>query len=82
MSELDKMVKAKEEHHTEEIGFFLDWLWERGIRLARWTEKRGRSELCLVQETPEQLIAAYVGVDLNQVEKEKRQLLDEIRRKG
>lgn len=36
MTELDKMLAAKKEHHTEELGLFLEWLQSKGIRLARW----------------------------------------------
>lgn len=74
--ELDKMRRAREELHTEDIGHFLAWLQDTGIVLARWD----RSGKRLVRDYTSilSLLAKYTGVDLRKVEVERQELLDAL----
>lgn len=72
--ECEKMKDVQED--SQKIGEFLDWLLnKRGLVICKW-EKSGYFEY---RRNIEELLAEYFGIDLNKVEKEKRQMLDEIR---
>lgn len=64
---------------AEIIGEFLEWLGEQGKAIAEW-EKRGDFD----QMWPDgiginQRLADYFSIDLKVIEKEKQQMLEEIR---
>jgi hypothetical protein len=68
-SEINRMLEVKERSQT--IGEFLDWMKSQG-----WTfHNRGR------HLDIEKLLAEYFNIDLQQVEKEKMMILDDIRSK-
>jgi hypothetical protein len=73
--ELDKLQRATEERHTQEIGEFLEWLAADGIVLCRVWE----DGILPDRETTEKRLARYVGVDLQKAEKERRQMLEDLR---
>jgi hypothetical protein len=92
--ELDKLITLKDEWHTEKIGEFIDWLSEQGIVLAKRHEHADdcyeegfrtpqcgyrNDSLAPHDEVLEKLLARYVGVDLDKVEKERQRLLQAIR---
>lgn len=59
------------------IGDFLQWLEERGIRLAR---PHGQfSELMPIGESKDALLYAYLDIDPIKLEQEKRDMLDHLR---
>lgn len=70
--ELDRMRKAREEGHSEDIGAFLEWLGEQGLIIGRW-----RNDTGFAQEGGgiQQLLATYFKIDLNEVDRERRALL-------
>jgi hypothetical protein len=93
MTELEKMEKAKAEG-SQVIGEFLEWLQgEKGVVLAtyhehskaecgslRWPECGIYSEQPVIFHcSTERLLAEFFEIDLDQVEREKQALLDEIR---
>lgn len=77
--ELDKLVKAREIYHTEAIGDFLEWLNGQGIILARYNIDSFTSRLNPVHISIEKLLADYTKIDLQRVEKERRELLNRMR---
>ena len=80
--ECEKLVKHRQESQT--IGKFLDWLkHERGCVIAYWDkgEYRGDDEqLYPCRDTIEQLLAEYFNIDLNKVEKERQQIIEDLRK--
>lgn len=71
--------------HSQLIGEFLDWLDTEDIHLAVWRNEDENGEELLFptleyhHETRERILARHFGIDLNDVENEKRALLDWIR---
>lgn len=87
---LDKMAGVKE--RSQVIGEFLDWLGTQGMHLctlqdvpmAFWDEYQGAMDVEEVTYWPvnkniERLLAEYFGIDLDQAEQERRELLERIR---
>lgn len=73
--ELDKQSAAiKDGAHR--IGEFLDWLAEKGYHLGRYNEN-GRAYDAGPQFAD--LIAGFYGVDLDEIERERRAILAYIR---
>jgi len=66
-----KAVSAR----SQEIGEFIDWLHEKGFRLAKYHGQELRS----VYTDPEQLLAEFFKINLKKVEKERSQLLAWLR---
>lgn len=64
--ECTKLALASEE--SKKLGYFLDWLQEKGI------------DLNLVYN-PEELLAEYFDIDLKKIEKERRDILKNIQEK-
>lgn len=69
---------------ADAIGGFLDWLRERRIGLARWTDIEGLRDprLMLIRDTPEQLIGEFLGISSDDLEREKRAMLEAIHHVG
>jgi len=60
----------------EAINDFLTWLRkERGVELARWNEYYG-DRLDPANVVLDEVIAEFLGIDLNQLEAERRALLE------
>jgi len=79
MNELDKLVKVRAELHLQSIGEFLEWLGDQGIFLARYNESQFITKIHPLNISFEKLLADYAGIDLQKVEKERRNLLKKIR---
>lgn len=73
--ECEKMIKVKEE--SQNIGEFIDWLYTRYMHIAFYDEE-GNLHPALI--STEKLLAEYFNIDLDKVEKEKRQMLEELRK--
>lgn len=71
--EHDKVQKIAPQ--SQAIGEFLEWLQERGTVLAEYDGDR----LWPQSFTTETLLAKFFDIDLNKLEKEKREMLKEIR---
>lgn len=76
--ELDKIKKVSEK--SNEIGSFLDWLMnEKEIELAIYNDKE---RLIPKHIDKEKLLAEYFEIDLDKAEKERVQILEDIRSKN
>lgn len=74
-SEIEKVRAVRERSQT--IGAFLEWLQSKEYVIASWGAD---DKLYPVRDSIEQLLAQYFDIDLKKLEKEKRALLDEIRK--
>ena len=72
--ECDRALGLREQNQT--IGQFIDWLNEHGMCIA---STRGDG-YWPVNHSIEKLIADYQGIDLKKMEKEKRKLLEWVRK--
>lgn len=72
MGELERMAQIRQ--YSQPIGEFLEWL------KSRYTicESSGHG-YCPVLKSTEELLAEYFEVDLEQAEREKRELLRQVR---
>jgi hypothetical protein len=87
--ECEKMKKVQSK--SQAIGSFLEWLQSKKIELMTWLIPEYNEELdeylpeekgyYSINKNIEELLAEYFGIDLKKIEKEKRQMLDEIRSK-
>lgn len=76
---LDKMLRVK--NQSQKIGEFLEWLSSaKHYHIARWSNEE--EQLVHVSESIETLLAEYFEIDLKQAERERRKILNLIRRKG
>lgn len=79
--ECEKMMAVKDK--SQVIGEFLEWLqYERSITVELCVRNDIHDKLFPFNFSTEKLLAEFFNIDLNKVEKEKRQILDELRRKG
>jgi len=75
--EHEKLEKIKD--FSQKCGEFLDWLQhEKGLFLATYSGEEG-DELYRADETINQLLVEFFGIDLKKLEAEKLKMLDEIR---
>jgi hypothetical protein len=72
---LDRMRAVKP--CAEILGPFLEWLQEQGYVICEWSESGGYGvpAWAPIRQNIEQLLADYFGIDLEQVEAEKRAVL-------
>lgn len=70
---LDKMKACQAE--SQAIGNFLEWLQEKEIYLCSWD-----GEYSAIRGNREELLAQYFEIDLKEAEKERRLILDNIRK--
>ena len=73
--ELDKMKAVQGD--SQVIGAFIDSLSEQGIHLAKYGDG---DDMWPVSKSIEQILADYFEIDLVKVEKERRAILDHIRK--
>lgn len=74
-SEIEKVKAVSERSQT--IGGFLEWLQSKEYVIASWG---AYDNLYQERRSIEEWLAQYFGIDLKKLEKEKRALLDEIRK--
>jgi len=76
--EHEKQAKVLDQSQT--IGSFLDngGLGD-GVVLAKWDERPGRDNLYPIHMDINKILAAYFEIDLNKIEKEKQQMLKDLR---
>lgn len=63
---------------SQVIGEFIEWLREQGIYLAT----DDFDKIYPIHQSVETLLASFFEIDLNVIEKEKRQMLDSLRGDG
>lgn len=73
--ELDKMLSIVDEHDTQTVGDFLDWLFEAGYQICEWDG----DSFAPVHKRIELWLAARHGIDLDVVEKERAAVLEAVR---
>lgn len=74
---LDRL--AAEKHKTQIIHDFPEEIALQGIVLAKWMTHGGSSENLVPVYGRDKLLASFIGVDLDEVEREKQALLGKIR---
>jgi hypothetical protein len=72
-----KMLACTEERNA--VGDFLDWLQEQQYVIAEQEQGSWRN-LVRVRNSIEDWLALYLGIDMEKIEAEKRQMLVEVRR--
>ena len=85
--ECEKLASVSKE--SNKIGQFMDWLInEKGYELGRW-EDIENVELDVTYEglnpvnlNIESILAEYYNIDMNKVEKERQQILEDLRIRG
>jgi hypothetical protein len=75
--ECDKLAKIGKESYK--LGEFIDWLREDGIIFCEWVKDYDYP--VQRREDTEHLLARYFKIDLDLVEKERGQLLEELRKR-
>ncbi len=76
--ECEKMQGVKDK--SQAIGEFLEWLnYEKHIILATAGDEENSGDLSMIHYSSEELLAEFFEIDLKKVEKEKQQILKEIR---
>jgi len=85
--ECEKLLKVSE--RSQIIGEFLEWLNEKNLTICEIQEdfpceECGEESLQYVQnyKSIEDRIADFFGIDMNKVEKERQQMLDDIRKEN
>lgn len=82
--ECEKLLKFSKK--SQMIGEFLEWLRNtKEITLARWD--KDECDFCRTEDdvlvpaydATEKLLAEFFGIDMDKVEKERQQLLEELR---
>ena len=68
---------------SQKLGEFLDWLRNvKGWELCTQQEHESEIRLCPVHYNPETLLAEYLDVDLDEVEKERQAMIAEMQGKA
>ena len=78
--ELDKMLAAKEKSLV--VSEFLDWLDVQCYKICCCDDDDNSNELYYIDETKEQLLANFFGIDLDKCEKEKQQILANLQKQN
>jgi len=84
--ECEKLRKAAPT--SQKIGEFLEWLSEQGIHLATWGKREIEQDnghcweediLMLYSSTTEKLLARFFDINLEEVEAERRDIMETLR---
>ena len=62
------------------IGEFLDWLSDYEIVLARYNPNSRLDQLMEHSESTESLLAKFFDIDMGEVERERQQMIDDLRK--
>jgi cobalamin biosynthesis Mg chelatase CobN len=73
--EHEKLHKVADE--SQSIGEFLAWMNRTGYLIGTWNERKGRIDE--VSMTIQELLGEYYGIDPEKLNKEKDQILLELR---
>lgn len=71
-------LMASVQGQSQPIGEFIEWLGENGMAICTSEEGLRGTTFFPVLESTEKLLARHFGVDLNAVERERRQVLAEL----
>lgn len=78
--ELDKMLAVKE--RSQAISEFLEWLGTTNEPISFCFYDADRDEYMTIPQSTKQLLAEFFGIDLNKCERERQQLLADLRANG
>jgi hypothetical protein len=83
-TETEKFAKVVESGDNQVIGEFIDWLGEHGYWVSEYVKIEGfRDEMLMpIRKSNASLLADYFGIDLAQLDREKRDLLAKIQSGG
>ena len=79
--ECEKLAAVSDK--SQAIGAFLEWLREtKEYEIAKWDtdDRLGIDKLSPVHYSIESLLAEYFEIDMNKVEKERQQILEDVRK--
>lgn len=71
---LDKIHKIKP--FSQNIGDFLEWLEEQGMRICSLVGREGFKEWAPIPQGKIRLLEPYFGIDQNQAEEERKAVLE------
>jgi len=79
-TETEKFAKVVESGDNQVISGFIDWLNEHGYWIGEWVkfEERRDETLVPIRKSNAALLADYFGIDLAQLDRERRDLLTKI----
>jgi len=78
-SECEKMAEVKDK--SQVIGEFLEWLqYFKEMTICKLVEGEGEMEYSPIYLNTEELLAEFFNIDLKKVEKERCQMLAELRK--
>ena len=71
----------EQKHKTEIIHEFLEWCNGKKIELGRWVERGGYGDDKFMPrvEKVDNLLAEFIGINLEELEREKRAMLSQMR---
>lgn len=79
----ERLLEVKEK--SQEIGEFITWLHSQGFEIAEWSENEDEDTqysmpeiLYPTQLSTERLLAKYFDIDLDELENERRQMIEEL----
>lgn len=74
------MAAVVDEHDTQTVGDFLDWLlYEGGYQICRYVPSGREGRFDPVHNTPQTWLAERHGIDLEKVEAEREAILENLR---
>jgi hypothetical protein len=76
--ECEKLAKVSKE--SDKIGDFLDWLHQNGATICEWDNRREEYYKSYDYNNIQKVLSLYFNIDLDKVEKERRALLEWIRK--
>lgn len=80
--ELDKQREVIKSGKNDVIGDFIEWLSPHGYVVARWQKDESDQDVLLpVWTSTSRLLSEYFGIDHDEVERERRALLEAIRKR-
>jgi hypothetical protein len=79
-TEIEKFAEVVESGDNQVIGSFIDWLGAHGYWISEYVRIEGfRDEMLMpIRKSNAALLANYFGIDLAQLDREKRDLLTRI----
>jgi hypothetical protein len=80
--EHEKLKKISDKSQT--VGDFLEWLNSQGLHLCEWVDSRyaGEGEFSSANKNTDDLLAEFFEIDQAKLEEEKRELIQEARRRN
>lgn len=68
------------EREAQTLSSFIDFIAQQGWELCKWDDNQYTPRPWRIQETPEEIIGMFLGIDPQKLEAEKVAMLKEIRK--